>query len=180
MILVGHKNDVVHCRVFNPFSSNVKCSQELADYPLLGRALPEHQPAAAASSSSSSGVGDGVSSSLCIVDLVNTIQPGILPAADNNAAWKDIINGKFADTDITTSRYERLLLGATDLGLKVAQKTGFVWALRKATALLPLPKELELCQPPLTIDAESTRLEPLADAILGKAHISSEVLIKDR
>jgi hypothetical protein len=166
--------------VFNPFTSNVKCSQELADYPLLGRALPAHQPAAAdsSSSSSSSSVGAGVISSLCIVDLVNSIQPGILPAASDDDAWKAIVNGKFAD--VVTSRNERLLLGATDLGLKVAQRSGLVWALRKVTAALPLPKELELCQPPLTIDAESTRFEPLIDAILGTFNISSEVLIKDR
>ncbi|WIA31431.1 hypothetical protein OEZ86_002329 [Tetradesmus obliquus] len=139
-------------RELNPLSSNVLCSQELADYPLLGRALKAHQPppaaASSSSSSSSSSCGAGVSSSLCIVDLANSIQPGILPEASEDAVWQKLVEGRSADDD-------SLLLRGVDLGLGLLRRMG-------------------------VIDAESVRLGLVLDELARALNTSPDVLLRDR
>jgi hypothetical protein len=176
-----HMITISPCRVLNPLSSNVNCSQELADYPLLGRALPLHKPLATTggSSSSSSSVGIGVSSSACFVDLANSIQPGILPAATDDAVWQKLVDGNFPDA--STGMGSRLLLGTMDVGLNLAQRLGGIWLVRKATAALPQSLAFaKWCQPPYTIDAESIRLGPEVEAVARVMKTTPEWLLKDR
>jgi hypothetical protein len=66
------------CRVFNPLRTNVNCSPELADYPLLGRALPAHRPPGGGSSSNST------TSEWCLVAQIYKHSPELLPPADDD------------------------------------------------------------------------------------------------